>query len=267
MLRNPDIAQSLIDKEVKMGHMLGPFDEEPFDEMIFSLINIVPKPGMKKFYLIHHLIYPYNKESVNSCIPEESFSVQYHHISEVIDMVLAISVCPRAACCDIEMAFHHQSIHFSQLFLLGFTFQGKFYINCTLPFGAASSCAIFEKVACTLQWIITNETGRVLLSLFLNTFPLLELSHEDVCFFIMDFYRIMEQIRMPAAKEKTLGLTEMLKYLGLILNFVAQTVGIPEKKRLKCLNLVQRIIDAHKQKKKVMVKVIQQTAGSLNFIC
>ena len=72
---------------------------------------------------------------------------------------------------------------------------------------------------------------------------------------------------MPVAKEKTLGPTDLLEYLGLILNFVAQCLEIPEKKRVKCLTLVQRVITAHKQKKRLTVKVIQQTAGILNFIC
>ena len=72
---------------------------------------------------------------------------------------------------------------------------------------------------------------------------------------------------MPVAKEKTLGPTDLLEYLSLILNFVSQCLGIPEKKRLKCLGLVQRVITSHKERKRLMVKVIQQTAGSLYFIC
>ena len=124
-------------------------------------------------------------------------------------------------------------MHFSQLFLLRFTFQGKFYINCSLSFGAASSCQIFEKVACALQWIITNQTGCVYISHFLDDFPLLGISHDDVCLFILDFYKIMDRIGMPVAKEKTLGPTDMLEYLGLIFNFIAQHLEIPEKKRFK----------------------------------
>ena len=85
--------------------------------------------------------------------------------------------------------------------------------------------------------------------------------------FITQFYRIMEMIGMPVAKEKTLRPTALLEYLGLILNFVAQCLEIPEKKRVKCLSLVQKIIAAYTQKKRLTVKVIQQMAGSLNFIC
>ena len=162
--------------------MLGPFDEPPFTEMVYSQINIVPKASSQnKYRLIHDLKYPYNDESINSCIPEENFTVQYHHIDEVIEMALAIGTCIKGVRCDIEAVFCHQSMHLLQLFLLGFTFKGKFYINSSLPFGAASSCQIFEKVACTLQWIITDQTGRVWISHFLDNFPLLGISHEDVC--------------------------------------------------------------------------------------
>ena len=182
-------------------------------------------------------------------------------------MALAIGMCVKGARCDVEAAFRHQSLHFSQPFLLGFTFRGKYYINSSLPFGAASSCQIFEKVACTLQWIITDQTGRVHISHFLDDFPILGVSHEDVCAFILDFYKIMERIRMPVVKEKTLGPTDMLEYLGLILNFVAQRIEIPDKKRLKCIDLIAKLIQCCRDHKKVTVKTIQQTAGALNFIC
>ena len=267
-LRKPEIVQELIDKEVHLGHMLGPFDEPPFEEMVYSPINIVPKAGsVNKYRLIHDLKFLYNDESVNSCIPEENSKVQYHHTDEVIEMALAIGTCVKGARCDVEAAFHHQSMHFSQLFLLGFTFRGKYYINSSLPFRAASSCQIFEKVACALQWIITDQTGHVHISHFLDDFPHLGVSHEDICAFILDFYKIMERIGMPVVKEKTLGPTDMLEYLGLILNFVAQRIEIPEKKRLKCIDLIAKLIQCCRDHKKVTVKTIQQTAGTLNFIC
>ena len=186
-IRYPEITPELIDKEVALGHMLGPFDEQLIENMIFSPINIMPKPGMKKYRLIHDLAYPYNSESVNSCIPEENLSVQYHHIDEVINMVLTIGVCARGVRCDIEMAFPHQSMHYSQLFLLGFTFQRKFYISSSLPFGTASSHTIFKKVASALQWIITNEMAWTLISHFLDDFPLLGSSNGDVALFIAEF--------------------------------------------------------------------------------
>ena len=70
---------------------------------------------------------------------------------------------------------------------------------------------------------------------------------------------------MPVVKHKTLGLTQILEYLGLVLNFMLQTIQIPENKRVKCLALINSLLMA--KGKKVTVKMIQNTAGSLNFIC
>ena len=261
------VVRELIEKELHLGHMIGPFDEPPFERMVYSPINIVPKPGTNKWRLVHDLAYPYNNQSVNSCIPEANASVQYHHIDEVIKMALLIGKCVVGARCDVENAFRHQSMNASELFLLAFTFENKIYINSSLPFGAASSCAIFEKVASALQWIITDQTGRTHISHFLDDFPLLGATSNEVNDFILDFYRIMHQIGIPVAKDKTLGLTQLLEYLGLVLNFLEQRVEIPEKKHIKCLTMVQRLIGVHRQRCKVTVKVIQQTAGCLNFIC
>ena len=71
---------------------------------------------------------------------------------------------------------------------------------------------------------------------------------------------------MPIAIEKTLGPTQILEYLGLLLDFINQTIGIPKKKRVKSLQMVENLIAAHKDRKNVTVNALQQTVGMLNFI-
>ena len=155
----------------------------------------------------------------------------------------------------------------SQLRLLSFTLNGKYYINSTLPFGASSSCLIFEKVARILQWIVINETKNSNISHYLDDFPLFADSMESLTIFMNQFYDIMNRIGMPVAKEKTLGPTQLLEYLGLLIDMLNQCVGIPEKKRKKCLEAMQSIIDAKISRVTITVREIQQVAGKLNFIC
>ena len=85
----PEIVRELVEKELKLGNMLGPFDEPPLPDMVFSPLHLVPKTGSEnKYRLIHNLAFPYNEESVNrSILPEES-SVQYHYIGELIEMAI-----------------------------------------------------------------------------------------------------------------------------------------------------------------------------------
>ena len=179
--RKPEITQALVDKEVKLGPMLGRFDEPLLWDMVFSPVNIVPKAESKdKYQLIHDLAYPYNNQSVNSCIPQLHASVQYHTVDEVIDMGMQIRTAMYTGHEDIEHMFCNQPINIADLALLGFTLNGKYYINCWMPFGPASSCFIFKKVVSALQWIVTNETGCEWISHFLDDFLLLEHTHDTL---------------------------------------------------------------------------------------
>ena len=89
--QKPEITQALVDEEVAKGHMLGPFDTPPLDDMVYLPINIVPKGDTDKYHLIHDLAYPYDSnQSVNSCIPREWALVQYHYIDEVINIAVVL---------------------------------------------------------------------------------------------------------------------------------------------------------------------------------
>ena len=154
----------------------------------------------------------------------------------------------------------------SEIGVLAFSLNGKTYLNVTLAFGASSSCAIFEKIATCLEFIVSNETQIPWISHFLDDFPLLQKTRELLIQFMSDFYRIMAEINMPVAVDKTLGPTQILEYLGLVLDFINQTISIPEKKRTKSLALIESLLSAHRNHKTMTVKQIQKVAGTLNFI-
>ena len=72
---------------------------------------------------------------------------------------------------------------------------------------------------------------------------------------------------MPVAEEKTLGPTQFLEYLGLLLNLLDLTLQIPEDKRVKNIEKIDIVISAFWERKTITCKEIQKVAGSLNFIC
>ena len=166
---------------------------------------------------------------------------------------------------DILHTFWNTSMARSEISVLAFSLNGKTYLNVTLAFRASSPCTIFEKISTCLEFIVSNETKIPWLSHFLDSFLLLQKTREQLKHFMNEFYRIMEEIGMPIAVEKTLGPTQMLEYLGLLLNFINQTIGIPEKKRLKSLELIEGLLVAYKKQNNVTVKQLQWVAGTLNF--
>ena len=177
---HPDVTQKLVNKEVRKDHILGPFKELLFKNLVYSPLNIGSKAGdeeatdEKKWHLIHDLVYPYDGiNSVNACIPEENSSVEYHYIDEVIRIAITIGTGCWSTRINVESTFRQQPMSERMLPYLVFTLNGNIYINASLPFGAASSCLIFEKVAGTLQWIVKNKMGCHWISHFLDDFPLL----------------------------------------------------------------------------------------------
>ena len=267
--KHPEVVADLIKKEIERGHMLGPFNNPPIEDMVFSPIHIVPKAGNPgKWWLIHDLAYPWDgKNSINACIPESNASVNYRKFDDVVEMGVAIGTGAWGARIDIKHAFRNQPIHPEDLKYLGFTFQGKFHINSSIPFGAASSCAIFEKVTSALQWIVSNETRCFWTLHFLDDFPLVEKSCDELQDFMSKFTAIMTHIGMPVVVEKTLGPTQELTYLGLLINFPRQVIGIPQDKRQKCVQLIKHMQEVFTSRRKTTIKKIQQLAGSLNFLC
>ena len=237
--------------------------------MIFSPINLVHKAGTKdECRLIHDLSQPYNGvNAVNDHILDENAKVKYRHIDKVIDLGLKLRVKTNASCMDIRHVFRNLALREDQLFLTGFTLNGKFYINSSLPFGASSSCFIFEKVATLVEWIVKHKTKNKNLSHYLDDFPLLGKNWQETKILTDQFIKIVRKISLPIAENKTIGPTQFLIYLSLLLNFRDQVLAIPNEKKQNCIELIDELGVAYRNRQTVRIQSIQKLADHLNFIC
>ena len=201
----PEIAQELVDKEVQRGHILGPFDDPPLEKLCYSPIGLVKKACSPEgsFRLIQDLSFPYHEpeESINACIPEEESLVQYHYLEEVIQMALDIGSSAVACRLDVRHAFHNLGVHPSQIWLLAFSLNGKTYLNVSVPFGGASSCLLWEKVATVLQWMIQHERNAEWLSHFLDDNIMLEKTIQALMHLKDEFEHIFDEIGMTLAAD------------------------------------------------------------------
>ena len=115
VLEDPEGVQELVDEEVVKGHILGPFDEEPFENMVYSPKNMVPKPNGKN-RLIHDLSHLWNKHTlVNACIPDHNSKVKYHYIDELIKSALELRASITRSWIDVAHAFRNLGIHIDDL--------------------------------------------------------------------------------------------------------------------------------------------------------
>ena len=126
---HPDMAQALVDQEVALGHILGPFDTPPIPGLVFSPLHMLPKPTLTAGWrLIYYLSAPYDKGSVNNCILEENSTVEYHYIDELIEIALRLGPDIYGVRLDIvyQHAYCNVPLKFSQLRFLAFSIMTKY---------------------------------------------------------------------------------------------------------------------------------------------
>ena len=77
------------------------------------------------------------------------------------------------------------------------------------------------------------------------------------------FLAICEEIAFPVSEEKTFWGTQLLTFLGLLIDTVRQMVCIPEDKVTRAVLLIDDML----KRKKTTVRKIQSLTGYLNFLC
>ncbi len=163
---------------------------------------------------------------------------------------------------DISSAFHHIPVHSDDWHLLGIHFNGKYYFDKCLPFGLSTSCKIFEEFACAIEALASAHLGRDQdIDHYLDDFigsARTALRADDALEAVITVY---ESLSIPIAHDKTMWGTTPIKFLGLMIDMIKQTVLIPPHKITSLKAKINYILGS----KKVNVKSFKSLSGSLNF--
>lgn len=218
-----------ISKELKLGHIIGPFNEPPLDNFKVSPVGLVPKSD-GGWRLITHLSYPYGG-SVNDGIDDKLCSVSYTSFDKVSQMVFDLGCGALMAKRDIKSAFRLLPIHPDDFHLLGIKIDGKYYVDRMLPMGLSLSCSLFEKFSTFLHWLVSYKSNLNSLDHYLDDFIFAGGKLSQDCELLVDtFSGICMEIGVPIAEEKSVGPTAILIFLGLELDSITMTIRIPLKK-------------------------------------
>lgn len=122
------VVRQKIMKEKVEGRILGTFPSPLLRNLHISPLGVVPKKAAGKFRLIHHLSYP-KRGSVNDGIPEQLCSVCYTSLDEAVAIVKHCRAGAWMAKADIKSAFHLLPVHPNNSELLGFFFEGQYFMD------------------------------------------------------------------------------------------------------------------------------------------
>jgi len=262
--RNPQVITAKIHKEVDLGRIKGPFPSPVSPQGIqlhLSPLGVVPKKA-GGHRVIHHLSYP-SGQSVNDSIPREYSSVTYSSIHQAIAWIKQAGPGVYLAKTDVESAFRIIPVHKSDQPLLGFSWEGMYYMDAVLPMGASSSCAIFDTFSSCLEWVAINKLGVTSMLHVLDDFLIMAVG-EDRCRRDLDvFIKFCSEVGVPIAAEKTFGPFTELQFVGITLDTVKLEARLPQDKIDKCTSLIESFLP----RSKVTLRELQSLIGVLNFAC
>ena len=188
--QNPSIVWEKINKEIAAGRLAGPFSSIPFQNFKMSPIGLVPKREPGEYRWIHHLSYPPG-ESLNDNIDPALCSVHYTKFDNPVKMVKKLGRGALLAKADIRSAFRLIPLAEEDFPLVGFSHGESYFFTRMLPFGASISCAIFEKFACALQWIVRTNCAYGELAHYLDDFIFGGKVGSDDCLLLLHFLQFL----------------------------------------------------------------------------
>lgn len=264
---NPSQVSKKIFKEVQKGRILGPFLVPPFRNFFSSPLSLVPKKEPGAFRLIHDLSFPKGAgTSINEGISREDAVVVYDSIDTVVKLVKKFGMHALMAKTDIKDAFRLLPIHPSDRELLGFTWKNEegqtlFFCDACLPMGLSTSCQIFERFSCALQWVMETRYNAAM-SHMIDDFFFIGPADSVACSNALNnFLRVAQDIGIPIKEEKTVLPTTRIIIYGIEIDSKNMTARLPEDKVKK----IQDMLEVFRRRKKVTLQELQSLVGLLNF--
>ena len=113
----------------------------------YILLPLCVEPKLYRgWHQIHHLSYSIGK-SMNCHIPVEYEALEYTSIDEAIDHILSMGRSYILVERDLAEAFRHIPVSEADWWLLGFSWDGNYCLECYLPFDLQTASFIFNLFA------------------------------------------------------------------------------------------------------------------------
>ena len=209
----------------------------------------------------HTFIMDLRRSGVNSAIPKEEATVQYTKFDDVVECCLKVGMHAYLTKTDIKSAFRNIPIAPRDHKFISFRFQGCYFVDKCLPFGLTTSCKIFEQVATALEAIARARLMNQSLDHYLDDFIGCSSGRNPTNHAINTLIQVCESVGMPIARDKTVWATQVIKFLGLLLDTLQQRIFIPDHK----VQSLRRKLLHVKSSKTMRLSTLQSLMGSLNF--
>ena len=201
--------------------------------------------------------------SVNDGIPPALSHVQYASIQDAIAKIKSLGKGCFLTKTDVKSPFRIVPVHPNDYELLCFSWDGQFYYDKCLTFGASSSCRIFEHISSALEWIAIIKLGCKAMVHVLGAFLFFDQTYEDCMQILRLFLQMRSAIGIPITEEKAyLPLTTMT-FVGFSFDSWRMGSSLPSAKLSKAKDLLSNFLN----RDSCRLRELQPLIGFLDFYC
>ena len=237
-LSNRAVVEERITAEIASGRLYGPLPTYLTPQVHISPLGLVPKAHQtNKWCLIVDLSCP-TGGSINDGIAPSLCSLRYASVDDAVRAIRHLGRDTQLVKLDVKDVYRIVPVHPADYHLLGVRWEGKTYVDCSLPFGLRSAPKIFSALADFITWVLHCHAIPHQLH-YLDDFLFLVLpsSHRGVSL-VAEVSGIFRMLGIPVAMHKTEGPSTTLVFLGILIDTHAFELRLPVDKLTRLQELI-----------------------------
>ena len=261
---HPTVITKYIQGEISRGRMLGPFPPTfAPPELQINWFRVIPKGhNMGKWRLITDLSFPPGRR-VNDGVDPEPCSLTYTTVDEVATIIAGLGRGALMEKVDVESAYRLVPVQPHDRALQAVQWQGLTYVDPMLPFGLRSAPKIFNAIAATFHWHL-SQLGIGHIRHYLDDFIIMAPPESHKCQEdLATLLRAASTLGIPIASQKTEGPTTSLVFLGIEADTVAGELRLPRAK----LQRLKILLNQWGSRRACARRDLESLVGLLNHVC
>jgi hypothetical protein len=265
-IADPEFVTESLKQDLENGYLIGPFATPPFPIYRVSPIGIAERKYSKKKRLIVDLSAPHDNRdhpSINDLIDKDEFSLSYVRIDDAIAIIKKLGHSSSMCKTDITAAFRLIPIRRDLWHLYGVKWENRYYFHRRLVFGSRSSPAIFDLLSQAVCYIAQNKYHIAHIIHLLDDFLTIASPHDVPERNMALLAHMFKSLHIPTAPTKTVGPSEVLEFLGIILDSVRMEARLPQDKLIR----LTQILVEFSQRSSCTKQELLSLLGHLNFAC
>lgn len=260
-LEHREQVTSIIDSDLSLGRLLGPFEFPPFDHFVVSPLGAFLKRNSTKVRLIHDLSYP-NIGSVNSLIDPKQFTLSYSSVDDATFHCRRLAPGPIfMAKLDLKDAYKHVFIAPSDWPLMGLSWpdshgRTRFYFSKVLNFGLRSAPFLFDVFAQALYKFMIHSGVTESLVRYVDDFLVVSDSAESCQRYLDIMLAVCNSSGFTVQPAKVTTPSPVVEFLGIIIDSTLGQLRISEDRLEDIRSVISGWVDSRSVQKRRLMSII-----------